>query len=144
MEIIIANDRINECLEIRYKVFVDEQNVPVELEKDEFDEQGSGCDHFLIIENGCAVGTFRCMFEDEKTVHLQRLCILKEYRGKDFGRKALEFADEYCKKKNADVITLNAQCYAIPFYEKCGYTVISDVFDDAGIEHRTMKKVVSC
>jgi predicted GNAT family N-acyltransferase len=39
-------------------------------------------------------------------------------------------------------VFLNAQIAAIPFYEKRGYTVISDVFDDAGIPHQTMRKTL--
>lgn len=142
--IIPADDRIGECIALRLKVFVEEQGVPPELEIDGYDSPASGCEHFLMLANNGSgqtpIGTFRAFFESADTVHLQRLCILKEYRGHGCGREALNFVERYYKEKGARKITLGAQCYAVPFYEKCGYTCVSGVFDDAGIPHRTMEK----
>ena len=37
-------------------------------------------------------------------------------------------------------LILEAQCYAIPFYEKLGYIAEGDIFLDCAIEHRLMRK----
>lgn len=140
MDIVKANGRIDVCIALRTAVFVREQGVDIALEVDENDLEGSACEHFLMVEDGKPIGTFRGFFEEGRTVHLQRLAILKEYRGRGFGRAALRFAEEHFMKEGADKITLGAQVAAIPFYEKCGYECVSDVFDDAGIPHRTMEK----
>ena len=139
MEVIFANDTIDECLKIRAEVFVDEQHVPAEIEVDGFDSTDAPCDHFLIYDNGEYVGTFRCIFEG-KAVHVGRLCIKKDKRGRGYGRAAIEFIEEEYASRGFNKITLGAQCTAIPFYEKCGFSVVSDVFLDAGIKHRTMEK----
>jgi predicted GNAT family N-acyltransferase len=133
---------IESCLAARFKVFVEEQNVPVELEKDEYDSERDDCVHFLIKKYDMPVGAFRCTDEGNGSVHFQRFCILKEYRELGIGRKAIEFAEDYYRNKGFIKITLNAQCRAIGFYEKCGFTVVSDVFDDAGIPHRAMEKMI--
>ena len=140
MEIVTAQDRIGDCLGIRLKVFVEEQGVDPSLEIDDKDEPESGCEHFLLIEGGRPIGTFRAYFEDERTVHLQRFCLLPEARGYGFGREALRFTEGYYTAKGASKITFGAQVSAIGFYERCGYMVVSGVFDDAGIPHRTMEK----
>lgn len=141
MRITVAQDRIPDCIEIRRRVFVEEQGVPWELEVDGFDEPDSPCEHFLMLveEDGLTlpIGTFRAYFETDDAVHLQRFCILKEYRGRGFGRAAMDFIREYYRDKAAR-ITFGAQCTAIPFYEKCGCRCVSDVFLDAGLPHRTM------
>ena len=140
MEIINAGGRKNDCLRIRYKVFVSEQGVPLELEKDEYDEHGAPCDNYLIEDNGEAVGTFRVILDEGTSAHIGRLCVLKEFRGRGYGAAALGFcAEEYCRR-GYEKLVLGAQCHAIPFYEKCGFTVVSDVYDDAGIPHRKMEK----
>lgn len=140
MRVIPADSRIRECIEIRKKVFVEEQGVPVELEVDEMDSPGSGCLHFLLIDDeGRPFGTFRGYFEDEKTVHLQRFCILKEHRSKGMGREAFRCAADIFSDRGAEKLTFGAQCSAIGFYEKCGCRVVSDLFMDAGIPHRTME-----
>ena len=143
MIILPASDRIDDCIDIRRRVFVEEQGVPIELEIDEFDEPGSRCEHFLMLEHDESgefrpIGTFRAYFESEDTVHLQRFCILSEFRGRGFGRTALRYVAFYYKKRGALRITFGAQCTAIPFYEKCGCVCVSDVFLDAGMPHRSM------
>ena len=141
MEIVFANDKIDECVKIRTEVFVIEQGVPPELEVDGFDAAGAPCDHFLIVDEGEPVGTFRCIFEGG-AVHVGRLCVKKEKRHRGYGRAALEFIEKYYGARGYEKLTLGAQCTAIPFYEKCGFSVVSDVFLDAGIEHRKMEKAL--
>ncbi|MBR0136611.1 MAG: GNAT family N-acetyltransferase [Clostridia bacterium] len=146
MIIIPADDRIEDCISIRRKVFVEEQGVPEELEIDSFDEPGSGCFHFLMLEPGrheaLPIGAFRAYYEDETTVHLQRFCILKEYRGKGYGRAALDYVKAHFAAGGARKITFGAQCSAIPFYEKCGCVCVSEVFLDAGIPHKKMDLII--
>ena len=143
MIIIPANDRIKDCISIRRRVFVEEQGVPEELEIDLFDEPGSGCFHFLMLEPGKdeaePIGTFRAYFEEDDVIHLQRFCILKEYRKNGYGRAALDYVKEHFAAAGAKRITFGAQCSAIPFYEKCGCVCVSDVFLDAGMPHRKME-----
>lgn len=139
---VIKTDDINACLEIRRKVFIDEQNVPTELEIDDYDRSNSECEHFLITDNGTNVGTFRLIYDKPEIAHMQRLCVLPEMRGKGCGYAAMSFLKEECKKRGNSKITLGAQCHAIPFYESCGFVCVSDVFLDAEIEHRTMECVL--
>ena len=139
MKIVFANDKIDECVKIRTGVFVVEQGVSPELEVDGFDAPDAPCDHFLILDGGDAVGTFRCIFEGD-AIHIGRLCVKKERRGEGLGRAALEFIEKHYAARGYEKLTLGAQCAAIPFYEKCGFRAVSDVFLDAGIPHRTMEK----
>lgn len=140
MRVVEAENRINDCVAIREAVFVKEQGVPLELEVDEMDSPGSGCTHFLLLEGEKCIGTFRGFFETVDTVHLQRFCILKEFRGLGYGKEAFDFAAEYFRTKGAVRLTFGAQCSAIGFYERCGCEAVSDVFLDAGLPHRTMEK----
>ncbi len=139
MEIIKTND-ISSCLEIRKKVFVNEQKVPIELEIDEYDNPKSNCDHYLIIENGCNIGTFRCVYLSDDTVLIQRFCVIKEMRSKGYGYSAMDFIKRHYKNLGVRKLTLNAQCHAIPFYESCSFKTVSAIFSDAGIEHRKMEQ----
>ena len=139
MRIIPADDRIGDCIAVRTAVFVGEQGIPEELEVDDLDSPFADCEHFLILDGDKPVGTFRAYPESEDTVHLQRLCVLREYRGLGYGRAALSFTREHFRKKGFRRIVFGAQETAIGFYEKCGCRVISDTFLDAGLPHRTME-----
>lgn len=143
MKVIPANDRIEDCVDIRTRVFVIEQGVPKELEVDEKDEAGSGCYHFLMLDDGgVPFGAFRGYFETPDAVHLQRFCVLKEKRGSGCGREAFAFAEEFFRDLGAKKLTFGAQITAVGFYEKLGCVIVSDEFMDAGIPHRTMEKAL--
>ena len=58
------------------------------------------------------------------------------------GRLIITQLEQQAKRSGAKKAKLDAQVHAIGFYEKLGYTVQSDVFVDAGIEHVLMTKTL--
>jgi predicted GNAT family N-acyltransferase len=120
---------------IRYQVFVDEQKVPIELEIDDDDPLAA---HILCIVDGQPVGTGRILLDG----HIGRLAVLQANRKQGYGNKILEHLELIAQENELTEVFLNAQVTAIPFYEKRGYMIISDVFDDAGIPHKTMRKTL--
>jgi len=120
---------------IRYQVFVDEQKVPIELEIDDDDPLAA---HILCIVDGQPVGTGRILLDG----HIGRLAVLQVNRKQGYGNKILEHLELIAQENELTEVFLNAQVTAIPFYEKRGYMIISDVFDDAGIPHQTMRKTL--
>ena len=130
-----------QCLAVRRAVFIDEMGVPEDIEADEYDVLNGRCAHFLIICGGVPVGAFRCLADG--TVHLQRLCILPEYRGKGIGRAALARAERFAADMGAESVELHAKRNAAPFYSKCGYFSASAQFYEAGVPHVKMVKKLS-
>ena len=125
-----------ELAKLRYQVFVEEQNVPVELEADGLD---SDCKHVKATADGITIGTGRLL----KTGSIGRMCVHRDYRHYGIGRLLLKNLIEQAESEGYPEISLNSQSYAIPFYQKNGFIVVSDEFMDAGIAHKRMvyKKV---
>ena len=123
------------AMDIRMKVFVDEQDVPAEIEW-EYEED---CTHFLIYHKRLAVGTAR-YFIDGDIIKFQRFAFLKESRGKGYGRDIMRFmlTDVKLMKKK---IVLNAQEYAIDFYKQAGFVVCGAKFMEGGIPHYPMEYI---
>ena len=48
--------------------------------------------------------------------------------------------EEVAFELGLEELELNSQVHAVPFYEKLGYQAYGEIFLDAGIEHRHMKK----
>ncbi|MEI2665021.1 GNAT family N-acetyltransferase [Rossellomorea sp. LJF3] len=138
VEVAKTEDQIQEVFHIRKTVFVEEQQVPLEEEIDEYENDST---HFVLYEDNKAVGAgrFRILVGVGK---VERICVLKSIRGKGAGRKLMLAIEEYAKRQPLSQLKLNAQTYAIPFYEGLGYQVTSDEFLDAGIPHKTMKKTI--
>ena len=127
-------DYQTELSHIRREVFIKEQNVPEELEWDEFDKIAQ---HVIALDsNKHPIGTGRI----KEDGHIGRMAVLIEHRKRGVGSAILEVLLEYANKKNLVGVYLHAQVEAIPFYEHHGFTCQGDKFMDAGIPHKTMFK----
>ncbi|MCD2138734.1 GNAT family N-acetyltransferase [Salinicoccus halitifaciens] len=138
MEIKTADtkDLYDYCLDIRMKVFVEEQDVPADIEVDEHEDI---CTHFVLFDDsGEPVGTVRYRPLEDGMIKIERMAVLKPHRGKGYGYDLMEGVHRHAKSAGYKSAKLGAQVHAIPFYEKLGYSVASDEFDDAGIPHKYM------
>ena len=127
------------ALLIRKIVFVEEQQIPLERELDEFDDEAI---HLLAYLDEEPVGTIRLRPYEEERVKIERLAVLEEARSQRIGHALIDAAESEAKTLGAKEVVLNAQVQAIPFYETLGYQMISAPFIDAGIVHRTMTKAI--
>jgi predicted GNAT family N-acyltransferase len=117
---------------LREQVFVLEQGVPLELERDEFDATA----FHVVAENrqGRAIGTGR-LLEDAR---IGRMCVLSEYRGRGVGASILAALVREARRRGVGELTLHAQLHALRFYEKLGWVATGEGFSEAGILHRAM------
>jgi cysteine-S-conjugate beta-lyase len=127
-----------ETVRIRYKVFILEQKVPEKLEI-EFEDD---CAHFLALEGNVPVGCVRVRKVGKK-LKIERLAILKEFRGKGFGREIVKKVVGYCRKKRSAGIYMNAQYYLLDFYRGLGFVPEGKTFMEAGIKHVRMRLATS-
>ena len=130
---------------LRIKVFVKEQNVPIELELDEKDYSENTV-HIGYFNDDKLIGVARLIDMDKDVIHIGRVVIDKEYRGKGIGRKLIVGCETTAKNilKRAVTVELSAQIQAENFYESLGYNRVNDkIYLDAGIEHVDMRKVIN-
>lgn len=124
---------------VRKKVFVEEQGVPVTLELDEQDETAT---HFIVLDDEQVIAAARLREIEPNVGKVERVCVLPEYRGQHLGVLIMETIEKHAAKLDWSFLKLNAQSYAVPFYEKIGYEITSPEFMDADIPHRAMKKTI--
>ena len=120
---------------IRYQVFVVEQQVPEDLEWDEYDQDAF---HAVAKSNEQVVGTGRLMLDQSKA-KIGRMAVDKEYRGKGVGREILNALINLGKEKGVQEFILHAQTHAIAFYAREGFEPHGPIFDEAGIPHVEMR-----
>lgn len=129
---------------LRTEVFVNEQNVPIELELDEKDNSEHTI-HIGYFNGDELIGVARLIDMDKEVIHIGRVAIDKNHRGKGIGHKLILCCEDIAKKVlNRDFnIELSAQVYVETFYKKLGYNRINNnIYIDAGIEHIDMKKTI--
>ena len=137
---------------VRSDVFVTEQGVPADLELDDLDDTA---DHFVAYDDGRAVGAGRLVVERaglrgcrpgarRPVGHLGRLAVRPETRGTGLGRRP--------GRRDRGAGGASAACGSWPSRRRptrsastsgSGYAAYGPVFDDAGLPHRWMTKVLT-
>ena len=125
----------SELQAIRAEVFIVEQGVSSEHEWDGLDEEAY---HFVaktVDSPPKIIGTARLL----RSGQIGRMAVLPPYRKTGIGMKLLRVAMDYAHTKRFERIYLHSQTHAQEFYEKAGFQVVGDEFDDAGILHVEME-----
>lgn len=118
---------------IREAVFIREQGVPEDLEWDGKDEESR---HALAVSaNGDAIGCGRLM----PNGHLGRMAVLPPWRDQKVGTAIIEALLAEASSRGYKQVDVDAQTYAIQFYQKFGFVEHGQQFMDAGIPHKKMK-----
>ena len=132
----ISDEEIRQCMNIRFKVFVEGQNVPAQEELDGKDAEAS---HYLLLidDHPAGVARVRCI---DHYFKIERVAIIDEHQGKGLGKDIMQFILSDLKALSTfNKVKLGSQTHAIPFYEKLGFSVCSDEYMEAGIRHKDMQ-----
>jgi len=117
-------------------VFVVEQSVPLDEEVDGLD---GGATHTALYADGALVGTARLRVVDG-VAKIERVAVDRARRGLGLGRRVMADIEDAARSAGCVEAKLAAQIQVLGFYEDLGYVAEGDVFLDAGIEHRWMRK----
>lgn len=116
---------------IRTQVFICEQGI---TEADEWDDQDLISQHFVIYDQDQPIATARLLENNS----VGRVAVLKAYRGQGLGQMIMLEIISYAQKQRRSVLTLSSQVHAISFYEKLGFIVQGNSYDECGIPHIEM------
>jgi YbgC/YbaW family acyl-CoA thioester hydrolase len=129
-----------EAQAIRTAVFVDEQKVPLALERDAADLDAV---HALARNRlGLAVGTGRLLAADGAghPARIGRMAVSRGLRGANIGRELLEALMASAGRRGDAEVMLHAQVSAIGFYRRAGFLAHGEPFEEAGIGHLEMRR----
>ena len=136
VKLVETEEDMEAAVGIRFRVFVDEQSVPPEIELDEYDAVAT---HALALEGEQAIGTGRMYFEDG-VARIGRMAVALSHRRRGVGGLILDFLEQEAQAQGATEIVLHAQEYVKAFYAAHGYTEHGDTFIEADIPHVEMRK----
>jgi len=120
---------------IRYEVFVNEQNVPEELEIDGLDNEAK---HVLAFVDEVPIGTGRILSDG----HIGRVAVLKNYRGLGIGKSIMKDLIKWAQDMSLEKVWLSSQWHAHSFYLDFGFVCVDKIYKEAGIDHIKMFKVL--
>ena len=128
-------------LRIREIVFVQEQNCPYDIEV--VPEEEKEAKHFLICYKEKPVGTIRYRQTGEREFKLERFAVLKEERGKGYGKAAFQYlVNKLGEEYTPCLIYFNAQYQLLDYYKSLGFKEEGETFYEANIKHIRMTKTI--
>ena len=125
---------------VRTRVFVEEQGVPAELEHDDRDATAV---HALSRDSaGTVVATGRLLLDagGPGTAVVGRMAADAVVRGRGHGAAVLAVLEREAAARGQSAVELHAQATARRFYERAGYAVVGEPYQEVGIVHVTMRK----
>ena len=123
---------------IRTEVFIEEQNIPAEMEWDAADAQAV---HALASNRfGLPLATGRLLLQAPGVARIGRMAVSQTVRGSGVGRSVLDALSAVAQQRGDVEIVLHAQTSAQAFYARSGFSPRGAVFEEAGIAHIEMAR----
>jgi predicted GNAT family N-acyltransferase len=138
IDVVIAStqQQRDDAFAVRIAVFVDEQQIPREEERDELDATAVHCVGY---DDGASVAAGRLVLADDYA-KIGRMAVLAPYRGRGVGALVLDALEHEGLARGVRSFRLSAQLRARGFYDRLGYAAVGDVYDEVGIAHIAMEK----
>ncbi|ELP87379.1 hypothetical protein EIN_096360 [Entamoeba invadens IP1] len=128
-------DELYEICHKRIEVFVCEQHFLCQ-ELDLFDKT---CFHVFALFHGKMIAYCRVFQNEKGEWFIGRVLVVQPNRKTGLGLLLMQKAVAHVRSQNENKsIYLHSQCQARPFYEKCGFHAIGDIFDEEGCPHILM------
>jgi predicted GNAT family N-acyltransferase len=135
------DEELAAALALREQVFCGEQGVAVAADRDGLD--GEAVHVVAVDEDGTVVGACRLLIEPGASARFGRLCVAPAARGRGVGGALLAEAEREARAGGARRIGMHAQTGALGLYRRAGYAGYGEPFDEEGIEHVGMEKMLA-
>lgn len=77
---------------------------------------------------------------DGDAIKLRQMCVHPDFQGQGLGESLVNAAEEVTGELGFSEIVLHARETAVGFYEKCGFAIDGEPFEEVGLPHRLMRK----
>lgn len=132
------SENYNKSLEIRNEILRKPLGMAI-TQGDIYDEDKHV--HFVAFQDNEVVGCVVLIPQYQPAIgKLRQMATLEKVRGQGHGKLLVEVLEQYAKSNGMSEIVLHSRYHAVKFYEKMGYVVCSEVFQEVGIDHYKMSK----
>lgn len=132
-----GSDEYREMVELRYQIL----RKPLGLGFTEADLEAEKHDILIGVYDDDKIEACCILTKtDPKTVRLRQMAVGAGLQGKGIGRVLMTFAENIARDHGYRRLTMHARKTAVGFYEKSGYKVCSDEFEEVTIPHYVMEK----
>jgi len=125
---------------LRDAVFVQEQHIAADLVVDELD--ASALHAVATNRLGAVVGSGRLVQQADGVCKVGRMATHGAVRGAGIGREVLQSLMQAARQRAAQAVVLHAQAPAVSFYQGLGFVAEGEEFEEAGVRHQRLRRVL--
>ena len=126
---------------VRKAVFIQEQGIAPDIEMDGQDVTAL---HALVTNRlDQPVATGRLVTLSPGVARIGRMAVHRALRGSSLGRQMLAALVQAAADRGDRQVVLNAQTSAQPFYERAGFEVSGPRYEEAGLQHVPMQRLLA-
>ncbi|NBW80006.1 MAG: GNAT family N-acetyltransferase [Betaproteobacteria bacterium] len=134
-------DELSEAArQVRTQVFIQEQGIP---ESEEWDDMDALCTQVVAYNSqGEPIATARLLPSQSGTAKIGRMAVLLAWRGQGIGALMLQRLVQTAHERGDQEAVLHAQSQAQGFYAAQGFETRGEVFDEVGMPHIVMRRLL--
>lgn len=111
----------------------------------EFTEEELAADgdalHAIALQENAVVGCATALIQ-YKTIKIRQMAVEPDLQSRGIGRALMQMLEQHFIAQGRTNFQLSARASAIGFYERCGYQIEGEPFEQVGLPHRLMVKRV--
>ena len=124
-------------LELRFRILREPLGHTRESVKFPFEKESL---HLVALDGGEVIGCVLFNPENPRSGRLFQMAVRKDLQGTGLGRQLVRRLEEEVRSRGYTHIHLHAREPVCGFYERLGYAIYGDRFEEVGIPHRHMQK----
>ncbi len=138
-KLVESGKELEEAFKVRKEVFAEEQGISEDIVLDSNDSEAM---HIVVKAEKRVIGTARVLFLSPSVAKIERMAILRPFRGTGIGSRIISFLLAELKNRQIRNVVLHAQYSSVAFYKSRGFVESGTPFNEAGIRHLKMERVL--
>jgi predicted GNAT family N-acyltransferase len=132
--------RYEDELELRFRVLREPLGHPRSAVAFPFERESL---HLIAFDEGAVVGCVLFHPESAGDGRLFQMAVRGERQKGGLGRQLVRALEEELVRRGFREVHLHARAQVVPFYERLGYEVFGEPFEEVGIPHRHMRRFIA-
>lgn len=99
--------------------------------------------HFLAFHGRSCVGSLTMARQSGDIVKMRQVAVDEQHQGQGVGASLVKASEHWAEENGYGRVELHARDTAVAFYDRLGYHVVGEPFEEVGIPHRKMVKKIA-
>lgn len=130
----------DETLALRYEIL--RRPLGLEFDPDALAREDSDY-HLAGYRDGELVACLVLTPHDDGEIKMRQVAVRESEQGRGVGRDLVRESERVARANGFSRVVLNARAAVVPFYEKLGYRVVGEPFEEVTIRHRGMERFIA-